>query len=66
MSREEEILRELLWSHHGFGHCLYGDDGELQCQTCCLDFARDPVDRIQKVFFRNDLILAGFHNALQG
>lgn len=42
----EMILRKLLWLNHGHDN-LYGDDGEMQCAECCLDFKRDSVDIIQ-------------------
>jgi hypothetical protein len=40
-------LRQLLWLNHG---CisLYGDDGEMQCGQCGIDFKRDPVDLIER------------------
>ena len=42
-------LRKLLWLNHGHFK-LYGDDGEMQCHECGLDFKRDPVERIVEVF----------------
>ena len=45
---EELELRRLLWLHHGHSR-LYGDDGEMQCSECPLDFKRDPVERISTV-----------------
>jgi len=45
----EAALRRLLWLRHGCGiHALYGDDGEMQCSTCCIDFKRDPVEEIEE------------------
>jgi len=46
--REEELkLRELLWLRHGCSiSSLYGDDGEMQCSNCLIDFKRDSVERI--------------------
>ena len=52
-AREEENLklREFLWLRHGhsIGE-LYGDDGEMQCSKCRLDFKRDSIDRITAAF----------------
>lgn len=49
MTYEEENkeLRKLLWLRHG---CmgLYGDDGEMQCSKCMIDFKRDSVDKIER------------------
>ena len=45
-------LRKLLWSRHGcHGACLYGDDGELQCNSCRLDFKRDSASSIATRLF---------------
>jgi predicted transglutaminase-like cysteine proteinase len=46
---ENMELRKLLWLNHGHSQ-LYGDDGEMQCHECGLDFKRDPVARIAEVF----------------
>ncbi|KKM03545.1 hypothetical protein LCGC14_1773410 [marine sediment metagenome] len=47
MSREiiEQEIRQTLWLSHG---CLglYGDDGEMQCGACLIDFKRDSFQRI--------------------
>jgi hypothetical protein len=42
----EADLRLSLWLHHGHD-MLYGDDGEMQCPRCGLDFLRAPLSRIQ-------------------
>lgn len=47
---ESEQLRELLWLRHGCTG-LYGDDGEMQCSTCRIDFKRDSVKVIKKRWF---------------
>ena len=42
-------LRKLLWLRHGCSnHALYGDDGEMQCAKCLLDFKRMSVEEIEK------------------
>ncbi len=48
---EELILRRLLWiRHHETMEGLYGDDGELQCSRCMIDFKRMPAAEIEKRF----------------
>lgn len=52
MSAEELLLRKLLWLRHGCpSHTLYGDDGEMQCGQCMLDFRRMDVRDIEARFF---------------
>lgn len=52
MSESELILRELLWRHHGCdGPALYGDDGEMQCNACGIDFRRDSAERIKAIWY---------------
>lgn len=51
--REDE-LRRLLWLNHGH-EGLYGDDGEMQCNRCPLDFKRATVEEISRVFNANAL-----------
>lgn len=41
----DDRLRRVLWLRHGCSG-LYGDDGEMQCGACSLDFKRDPIDKI--------------------
>ena len=43
----EYELRETLWLRHG---CvgLYGDDGEMQCGSCMIDFKRRPLEEIKE------------------
>ena len=48
----EEQLREILWYHHGCeSPCLYGDDGEMQCNANKhlphpIDFKRDSPEML--------------------
>lgn len=43
-ARWVQRLRQELWLGHGCSFAaLYGDDGEMQCHTCRLDFKRAPV-----------------------
>jgi len=42
------IFRRLLWLKHGCHmQYLYGDDGEMQCQKCMIDFKRDMPEEIE-------------------
>lgn len=43
---DEKTLRYLLWIRHGC-EGLYGDDGEMQCGDCLIDFKRMPVKDIE-------------------
>lgn len=47
-------LRELLWLGHGC-QGLYGDDGEMQCGECRIDFLRQPAHEIEATFQRKAL-----------
>jgi hypothetical protein len=47
LQKEVMSLRMLLWLHHGHDG-LYGDDGEMQCAKCGIDFKRDPVASIKE------------------
>lgn len=42
-------LRIFMWINHN-PKCtlgsLYGDDGEMQCSNCKIDFKKDPIDQI--------------------
>ena len=55
--REDEmILRKLLWLNHRFDiNALYGDDGELSCGNCLIDFKRDSAEDIQNKFIQRGL-----------
>jgi hypothetical protein len=48
LSKEEHTLRQLLWLRHGCEHhILYGDDGEMQCSHCRIDFLRLAPEEIE-------------------
>lgn len=49
-SAEEMLLRKMLWLRHGCDG-LYGDDGEMQCARCMLDFLRMSPHDIERRFF---------------
>lgn len=45
---ENKTLRKLLWLDHGCPlSALYGDDGEMQCHKCMIDFKRTPAKDIE-------------------
>lgn len=46
---DNKKLREILWLRHGCT-VLYGDDREMQCGHCVIDFKRDSPERIAKRF----------------
>lgn len=51
LRRDEMILRRLLWLRHGCRPLdLYGDDGEMQCSRCGLDFKRMSPQQIEEHF----------------
>ena len=40
-------LRRKLWVNHGCsGSALYGSDGEMQCNTCGVDFKKESIEVI--------------------
>ncbi len=45
MDKSLATFRKLLWLNHGCNN-LYGDDGEMQCANCRIDFLRDSVETI--------------------
>jgi hypothetical protein len=54
LTTDNRLLRELLWMRHG---CvgLYGDDGEMQCSQCNLDFKRASPANIKNRFVNHGL-----------
>jgi hypothetical protein len=45
----EIYLRQYMWAHHTCGQsALYGDDGELQCKKCLIDFRRMPMEKLRE------------------
>ena len=49
MEEDVAILRKFMWVNHGCSpHALYGDDGEMQCGNCLLDFKRMPIKELNK------------------
>lgn len=51
LKAENKELRRLLWLRHGcFISALYGDDGEMSCGACIIDFKRAPAADIGAVW----------------
>lgn len=52
--RENALLRKLLWLRHDADHFagLYGDDGEMACGACGIDFKRLSAADIAAVFYQ--------------
>jgi len=49
LEKENRKLRELLWLNHSCTE-LYGDDREMQCNKCAIDFKRDSAEKISRRF----------------
>lgn len=54
LEQENKLLRRLLWNNHGH-RGLYGDDGEMQCSECGIDFKRMKAVSIADLWFRRNL-----------
>ena len=53
---ERDALRKLVWLRHGCSFVsLYGDDGEMQCHTCRLDFKRMTPEQIEQRWMQQGL-----------
>lgn len=54
MEKEEKLLRRMLWLRHDADHfsALYGDDGEMACNSCGIDFLRFTAEEIEEAFIR--------------
>lgn len=51
---DEMILRKLLWLNHKCDiNALYGDDGELSCGNCLIDFKRMSAKAIENRLIQN-------------
>lgn len=54
--RDIRRLRQLLALRHGCDiSALYGDDGELQCKQCGVDFVRYTVEQISDQWMANGI-----------
>lgn len=50
---DDVVLRRLLWLRHGCPmSTLYGDDGEMQCSKCGIDFKRMSAGAIEDAFVK--------------
>ena len=52
LALEVELLKQLLWLRHDPEHFsgLYGDDGEMQCGACLIDFKRMSAEQIEAIW----------------
>lgn len=69
LKSEVEILRHHLWLRHDPMHysILYGDDGEMQCAACLLDFKRMSAVEIVARWEQMKLTeLAGLQKIVEG
>jgi len=61
----DKELREYLWLSHGHTG-QYGDDGEMQCQACCVygctDYKREPLEKVIEttIIARRDVNISKF------
>lgn len=57
LREDAKWLRKQLWLTHDPKHfsSLYGDDGEMQCARCMLDFRRNSIGRIKEVLYANTM-----------
>lgn len=65
----EKEYRRYMWLHHGHDG-LYGDDGEMQCGHCMLDFKRAPLlvirEKLMMLALRQAAAMAnGFDKIIQ-
>ena len=64
LETENRQLRQILWLRHGCEiSALYGDDGEMQCSRCRLDFKRDSAEAIERRFMQLTLMANGMTQA---
>jgi hypothetical protein len=51
LREDVKAMREMLWISHGCRiTALYGDDGEMQCKQCGIDFKRATPNEIASAF----------------
>lgn len=51
LKKENKELRVLLWLRHGCNSPgLYGEDGDLRCRDCKIDFRRASIEAISQGF----------------
>ena len=54
LRNENMLLRKMLWLRHGCNIAgLYGDDGEMQCNHCMIDFKETSAEGIQQQWQNN-------------
>ena len=55
-NKEINLFRLLLWLNHGCDFSnLYGDDGEMQCNKCIIDFKRSKPEDILEKWYENSM-----------
>ena len=66
--QENALLRKLLWLRHDREHFagLYGDDGEMQCGQCGVDFKLLPAESIQDVWHEQAFVKLAAMNQCDG
>lgn len=53
---ETDPIRRRLWLGHGCPMpALYGDDGEMSCNACMIDFRRDSWSTIESALIQRDV-----------
>jgi hypothetical protein len=63
---EAAAMRKWLWVNHGCAFAaLYGDDGEMQCGACGIDFNRGPIDTIGRALAARVPLLEAVATALR-
>lgn len=56
LQQQVSELRQMLWLNHGCEiNALYGDDGEMQCTKCMVDFKRDSLALIKDKWHRKSM-----------
>ena len=55
LNKEIIKLREMVWLMHGCSiSLLYGDDGEMQCSKCRIDFKRMSANEIKALLIKRN------------
>ncbi len=66
IEEEELLLRQMLWLSHGCPiSALYGDDGEMHCGSCMIDFKRmkpSVIIQIRQKLIRQKLAIEKLKN----
>ena len=49
VSTAEQVERKWMWQSHGHDG-IYGDDGEMQCGECHVDYKREPIEVVTAAY----------------